>query len=110
MTPAELDALVDCGVVLERALSRAQETGMPITEEAFAVWDRARQFVASMNQLPRTTGATVERGGRAEPQLNTTPPRLHRLMRGENRSAADTVRRTGSCEKPAKIPNPPIAL
>ena len=45
MTQAELDALVDCGAGLERALSRAQEAGMPITEEAVAVWDRARQFV-----------------------------------------------------------------
>jgi hypothetical protein len=45
MTQAELDALVECGAGLERALRRAQEAEMPITEEAFAVWDRARQFV-----------------------------------------------------------------
>jgi hypothetical protein len=45
MTQAEHDELVDCGAGLERALRRAQEAEMPITEEAFAVWDRARLFV-----------------------------------------------------------------
>jgi hypothetical protein len=45
MTQAELDGLVDCAAGLERALRRAQEAEMPITGEAFAVWDRARQFV-----------------------------------------------------------------
>jgi hypothetical protein len=45
MTQTEHDDLVDCGAGLERALRRAQEAEMPITEEAFAVWDRARLFV-----------------------------------------------------------------
>jgi hypothetical protein len=53
MTEAEMDGLVDCGAGLERALRRAQEAAMPITEEAFAVWDRARQFV---REHPPTQG------------------------------------------------------
>ncbi len=53
MSQAEFDDLIECGVGLERALRRAQVIGMPITEEAFLVWDRARQFVRDHEPAPR---------------------------------------------------------
>jgi hypothetical protein len=53
LSQAELDRLVDCGVGLERALRRAQVAGLPITKEAFLVWDRAREFVRDHEPLPR---------------------------------------------------------
>ena len=53
MTQTELDRLIDCGAGLERALRRAQAAGMPITEEAFLVWDRARQFTRDHEPMSR---------------------------------------------------------
>jgi hypothetical protein len=53
MSQAELDRLIDCGMGLERALRRAQLVGMPITEEAFLVWDRARRFARDHEPEPR---------------------------------------------------------
>jgi hypothetical protein len=66
MTHAELDELVDCGADLEQALRMAQEAEMPITEEAFAVWDRARQFVRE-HEPAQAYGLTMRSNAADEP-------------------------------------------